>query len=59
MATAAEPARRTRPRARRLAELRAWVAVLRDELERRLRRGDPALTPAERRTLVSLCRMER
>jgi len=46
------------PPARRLAELRAWVAVLRDELDRRLQRGDPGLTPAERRTLLSLCRMD-
>ena len=58
MATAVRRAARTRPPARRLVELRAWVAVLRDELERRLRRGDPTLTPAERRTLLSLCRME-
>ena len=57
MATTAR-AEPQRPTARRLAELRVWIEVLRDELERRLYRGDPTLTPAERRALLSLCRMD-
>jgi len=47
----------TRKPARRIAELRAWVAVLRDEIERRRRiePEEPALSLAERRMLLSLC----
>jgi hypothetical protein len=47
----------TRKAAGRLAELRAWVAVLRDEVERRrsIEPEEPALTLAERRMLLSLC----
>ena len=46
-----------RPSLRRLAELRAWVAVLRDEVRRRRGAAQevPALSPAERRMLLTLC----
>ena len=42
----------------RRAELRAWIAVLTDEIERRGRRpdGPPPLSPAERQALLALLR---